>query len=181
MGSVAYVICPHYFRDHALFNKPGGLLVGPPGLVHYSKALCGEVGCYGVALVGENVARAKVYETNQSYECFSLMGPWKYAGEITSIRGFQHLLEKKIAHGRDASISLWEFFSRGHHRVMFAMQASPTAFYLRVRASRMPDGVYAIYRLDGIETVEAWWMARGYRFLGIMSYEEAYDALSRDV
>lgn len=155
-----------------------GTFFGPPGLLNYNGALCGEVGCYGVALVGDNVARATVYETKQSYERFSPAGPRVYVGVLPTIRGFQLLLEKEFAYGRDLSLSLWDFFSLGCYRIMFAMQASATAFYLRARALRMPGGVYAFYPLFGIETIESWWRASGYSFVGIMSHEEANDALS---
>ena len=173
------VVSTVYVMPAQVFRSDAGLLFGPPGVLNYLGVPCGEAGCYGIALCdNDNVARAKVYESKQSYECFSPAGPWVYVGEVPTIRGFMLLLEKEFQYGRDSSMSLWDFFSLGCHRIMYAMQASPTSFYLRVRAPRMPDGFYAVYRIFGIETILSWWQASGYSFVGIMSYEEADDALS---
>ena len=63
---------------------------------------------------------------------------------------------------------------------MYAMQVSPTVVYMRVRAERMPETFYVVYRLYGIGTKDAWWTANSYTYLGVLSADDA-DAMLDDV
>ena len=156
------------------FAVPGeGRVAGPPGLSTYVGPPCGEDGCYAVARISENVAEWIVYETDQSYECFCPMGKWRERGVLRYQSAFQRLLEKEHLCGRDVSIPYPSFLSGGHYRVMYAWQASDTAFYAWVRSDRMPESFYAVYRLYGIEYLIDWWRSRSFLYMGTMPRDEA--------
>ena len=146
---------------------------GPAGLSLYVGPPCSEDGCYAVCLRGDNVLHALVYGTSQSYECFVPVCTWCELGRLSDIRGFQLLVEKQYACGRDPALSFWDFVSARHYRLMYAMQASPTVVYLRLRSPRMPEDFYVVYRLYGIATKDDWWRAPGYAYLGVLSADAA--------
>ena len=148
-------------------------VTGPAGLSHYLGRPCSEDGCYAVCLDGDNVLNALVYETNQAYECFCPVCQWFELGRLWDVRGFRLLAEKEYARGRDEAIPFWDFVSAGHYRLMYAMQAAPTVVYIRLRASRMPETFYVVYRVYGTATKDLWWTAGSYTYLGVLSAEDA--------
>ena len=44
------VVLTVYVMPAQVFRSDGGRLFGPPGVLNYLGAPCGEVGCYGIAL-----------------------------------------------------------------------------------------------------------------------------------
>ena len=175
------VVSRIYVVPRQTFSLPGsGRVVGPAGLSYYLGPPSGEDGCYAVFLDGDNVFNAYVYETNQSYDCFCPVAKWAEVGRLLDTRCFGLLVEKEYALGRDETIPFWNFVGGGHYRLMYAMQASPTVVYMRLRAERMPETFYAVYRLYGIGTKDAWWTANSYTYLGVLSADVA-DAMLDDV
>ena len=168
------VVSHIYIIPRQLFRiSTNEAVVGPAGLSLYFGRASGEDGCYAVVLRGENIFSARVYGTNQAYDCFSPIGAWEDLGLLSDVRCFCLLFEKEHAFGRDQSISFWGFVSGGDYRIMYAMQAAPSVVYVRLRSPRMPDDLYAVYRLYGIADKDAWWTAPAYAYKGILSVEAA--------
>ena len=92
---------------------------------------------------------------------------------LFDVRGFCLLFEKEYACGRDQTIPFWNFVSGGCYRLMYSMQAAPSVVYVRLRSDRMPDSLYAVYRLYRIADKDDWWTASAYAYKGILSGEAA--------
>ena len=123
---------------------------GPPGLSLYLGPPIRESGCYAIIKNGANLQDAVVYETDQCYEVFSPGGPWRELGRLGGIPGYQTLLAKQHAHGRDMSLSYWGFISGGAYRIVFAMLVSDIVRHPRVMSKRMPCGLFVCYSLSGV-------------------------------
>ena len=171
------VVLTVYVFPRLWYIHDGERFPGPPGLREFNVSPIAEDGTYAAVVTEEDRLQAIVYASDGAYECFNPGGPWRAVGRLCDIPGVM-LFARLFGGIRVENVNFWHELSGGYYRTMFVMQAGTTVFYSRIRADRMPDHFFVVYRLYGIAAVADWWQSAGVSYEGTMSYEEANDAIA---
>ena len=165
-----------YLFPRQLFGRGSGdLTPGPPGLsCCFPGGPMVETGTYAAVVDPSNVLwQAIVYESDVAFDCFYPDASWRWrpVGRLASIDGFIDALPV------DQSVDFFAALTRGVYLTMHVLKAGPGLIYLRIRSDRMPSSCHVVYRVFGIDAAADWYRGDSYRYDGIMSHDEANDAI----